>query len=80
VVERLFRAGLGACALGRVPMGATPELVGALPPWRGGDPPGEDVDVRLDCWAADSNKLKLLVGLEDGDEVLLARERCCPGA
>jgi hypothetical protein len=60
-------------------MGATPELVGALP-WRGGEPPGEEVDVRLDCWAVDSKRLKPLGGFEDGDEVLFARDRCCPGA
>jgi len=48
-VERLFNAGFCACApLGRVPIGATPELVGAFP-WRGGDPPGDEVDVLLDC-------------------------------
>lgn len=59
-------------------MGATPEPIGAvddLVAWRGGDPPGDDVDVRLDCWAAVSNRLKLLL-LEDGEALLFARDRC----
>ena len=54
VVDRLFRAGLGACAgpEGRVPIGATalPVLLGLLEgiPWRGGDPPvGDEVLVRM---------------------------------
>ena len=46
VPDRLLNAGLLACA-GRVPIGATPGLM--VLPGRGGDPPGEDVDVRLDC-------------------------------
>ncbi len=56
MVERLLSAGLGTWAwavwLGRVPIGATPEPIGAVDDfvvWRGGDPPGDDVDVRLDC-------------------------------
>ena len=61
-----------------MPIGATPVPMGAVADFvcRGGDPPGDDVEVRLDCWAAFSKKLKLC-GLEAGDEVLLARERCC---
>jgi len=50
VVERcLLRVGLIACALGLVPMGATPVPGAALPPCLGGDPPGEDVEVRVAC-------------------------------
>ena len=66
---------------GRVPMVPTPEPTGAFdpftpPPWRGGDPPGDEAEVRLDCWAAlFSNRLKL-VGFDDGEELLFARERC----
>lgn len=56
-----------------MPIGAVADFI-----WRGGDPPGDDVEVRLDCWAAFSKRLKLWV-LEAGDEVLLARERCCNG-
>ena len=62
------------CA-GRVPIGATPGA--EVLPGRGGEPPGEEVDVRLDCWAAVSKRPKdWLWGLEAGEEVLSARERC----
>jgi hypothetical protein len=58
-------------------MGATLEPVAALP-CRGGEPPGEDVEVRLDCWAF-SNNAKLAGFVEDGEDVLFARDRCCCG-
>lgn len=92
VVERLLRVGLGAWLpagwLGRVPIGATFDPIGAVADfWAGreGDSPGEDAEVWLDCWAPLSNKLNpagLEVGLaevcvvEFGEEVLSARERC----
>ena len=60
-------------------MGATPAVGVALAPSRGGEPPvGEELEVRLDCCAF-SKRLKV-GGLDDGDEVLLARERWPPGA
>lgn len=80
-MERLLRAGLtaGFCA-GRVPMGATPPLVGADPllGW-GEESPGDEVEVRLDCCAPLSKRLKFWGLFEAGDELLLARDRCCWG-
>lgn len=53
VVDCLLTAGLLEAPEieGRVPMGATDPCPG-LPPetaWRGGEPPGEEALVRLDC-------------------------------
>ena len=67
---------------GRVPIGATdddPPPPGAeVFAVRGGEPPGEEVDVRLDCWAVASKRLKPWDwALETGEEVLFARERWC---
>jgi hypothetical protein len=60
-------------------MGATPEPFDLLAPGMGGDvPPGDELDVRLDCCA--SNKLKAGFWLEEGDELLLARASCAPPA
>ena len=60
-------------------MGATPgaEVLDC----RGGEPPGEEVEVRLDCcWAALSKRLKFWPGgLDAGEAELSARDRCCCG-
>ncbi len=82
VVDRLLRAGLDAVPWlllcgppeGRVPIGATAPLPGpGLVP---GDPPGEELLVRLDGWAPGASKTPLLpAGLDCGLDVLLARER-----
>lgn len=82
VVERLFNAGFAACApevlLGRVPIGATDELLDLpllpLVPWCGGELPGDVVEVRLLCWAVLSNSAKLPGVLEEGELVLFALE------
>jgi hypothetical protein len=73
-------------------MGATPdEATGVVDiRWeRGGEPPGDDADVRLDWACALSNKLKD-ADFDDGEEALLVRDRiggemavpdcppCCP--
>ena len=62
-MERLLRAGLTACdAAGRVPMGATPEVPDgpeALLPFGGEEPPGDELEVRLECWAALSKRLNV---------------------
>ena len=59
-------------------MGATPGA--EVLDWRGGEPPGEEVEVLLDCWAALSKRLKFwLGGLDAGEAVLSARDRCCCG-
>ena len=59
-------------------MGATPGA--EILDWRGGEPPGEEVEVRLDCWAALSKRLKFWPGgLDAGEAVLSARDRCCCG-
>jgi hypothetical protein len=75
VVERFCSPPPG-CAWfceGRVPIGATLAVGVCLAPWRGGDPPvGDEVDVRLDCVL--SNRLNEVLGFEDGDEVLFARD------
>ena len=80
-VERLFMLGAdpGPTA-SRVPIGATAGTPGPAEPLvcRGGEPPGDEVEVRLDCWAVVSKRLKpWLCAFDAGDEVLLARERCC---
>jgi len=63
-----------------VPIGATPAVVVVLAPSCGGEAPvGEELEVRLDCWAF-SKRLNEVGGLDEGDEVLLARERWPPGA
>ena len=51
-VERLFNPGVGPCPAGRlVPMGATAGTPGPAESFacRGGEPPGDEVEVRLDC-------------------------------
>ena len=67
---RLFKAGL----TGRVPMGAgaAPDLV-----VRGGEPPGEELEVRELCCAAVvvGSKSEKFCALDAGEELLLARER-----
>jgi hypothetical protein len=78
VVECLLRAGLDGVVAepeGLVPMGAT-ELCDLLPAAlvRGGESPGDELLVRLDCAAALSKTL-LVGGLDCGLEVLLARDR-----
>ena len=79
VVDLLFRVGfvdVAEVADGRVPIGATavpwPGLLFGGTEW-GGEPPGEDVLVRLDCWAGGPSKTPLLpAGLDCGLAVLPA--------
>jgi hypothetical protein len=52
-------------------MGATPGPFDLLGPGMGGEPPGDELEVRLDCWA--SKRLKAGFWVEDGEELLLAR-------
>lgn len=72
-VLRLLSAGL----LGRVPIGAG-AVVGLVV--RGGEPPGDDVEVLEDCCAAfpESNTEKFWA-FEAGEELLSARERLPDG-
>ena len=58
-------------------MGATLPTAAVFILCRGGDPPGEEFDVRLDCCAALSKRLNEVVGFDEGEDVLFARERRC---
>lgn len=60
-------------------MGATPAVFEDLTPWRGGEPPGDEFEVRLDCCVL-SKRLKVGFWLELGDELLLARASWAPPA
>ena len=61
--------------MGRVPIGATPERVPFAPEERGGEPLGEELEVRLLCWSFKSAKDCWAAALLAGDAVLLARSR-----
>lgn len=81
-MDLLFKVGFAGAldvADGRVPIGATAlPWLGLLPgaPARGGEPPGEDALVRLDCCAAGASNTPLLLGALDwGLALLLVRER-----
>lgn len=67
-MSRLLDTGFveAVVADGRVPIGATEPCDGLLlgPPWRGGEPPGDEALVRLDCWAPDASNMPLLPGLD----------------